>query len=66
MITPMTIWLCVAGSVLGLIALRLVNIAAKNGFFRHPIFDTGTEREVIWIPGDPLPHETCDDYDDDF
>ncbi len=48
MITPMTIWLCVAGGVLGLIALRLVNIAAKNGFFRHPVFDTGTEREEIW------------------
>lgn len=52
----------------GAVVVLTVLIAAAQVFrtgYRKHIFESGSEREELFVPGDPLP-ENAEDYDDDL
>lgn len=64
MSTPLLFWLLVFGAFVIVLALRLTAALIHHLHGRHHIFEAGTEREIVYIPGDPL-HPDENDYEDD-
>jgi len=58
--TPLITWAAVV-ALISLVAVLRIGLSLKH---RCHIFEIGSEREEIFIPGDPLP-ENDDDYDED-
>lgn len=59
MITPMTVWICMAALVSAIIIARFAVAVSRLSGKRHRphLIELGNEREEFWIPGDPDPYK---------
>lgn len=66
MMTPVTIWFCIAAFVAALIFVRTLIAISRFAAGRHHrhIFELGSEREEFWIPGDYTANEDPEEFDD--
>lgn len=64
--TPLITWVCITALFAIAIIVRFVHAACHCARGRHRIIEFGTEREELFIPGDPDP-KNIDGYDyEDF
>ncbi len=64
----MTIWILTVATVATIFVWRLILAINRHskGSWHHPLFEIGSERAEVWIPGDRNITDN-DDYDyDDF
>ncbi len=59
---PMLTWSCVVGLFILIVFVRLAHGFRVNAKGGHKLLELGSEREVFFIPGDPVKPE---EYDDD-
>ena len=59
MLTPILTWSIIVG-LLSLLAILRIGLSIRR--WPH-LFEIGSENEVIFVPGDPLP-KNDEDYDD--
>lgn len=63
--TPLITWACIVGLFLIILLVNIIHSAYVNGRGKHKLVSLGSEREELYIPGDPDPRKTSDyDYDD--
>ncbi len=62
--TPLVTWLLIVSLIILLMLVNFVKSAHKNTVRRHRFIEIGSEREELFIPGDPNPR-TIDEYDYD-
>ena len=58
--TPLLTWLFIIGIVAIIFAIDALTSYRKNhraGTHAHHVIDSGSEREIFFIPGDPLPRK---------
>lgn len=59
--TPLLTWLFIIGVVAIIFAIDAMSSYRKKHRHRahaHHVIDSGSEREILFIPGDPLPRKT--------
>ncbi len=54
---PMLTWSCVVGLFILIVFVRLAHGFRVNAKGGHKLFELGSEREVFFIPGDPVKPE---------
>ncbi len=73
MTTPMITWTCITAAVVLYFMVKLfiavhhsrqhAHVHARTHVRRHPFFELGTEREELFVGGDPM--HVDDDCDED-
>lgn len=63
---PLLTWCGIVGCVVLLVAVRVVCSLRSGPDRRHGFIEIGSEREVFYLPGDPLKlkESEYDDFDD--
>lgn len=64
--TPLIVWGCTVAFIVALIIFRAAHRDKTNRKHRMRVFEIGNEREVFFLPGDPLMKNDATDYGDDF
>lgn len=65
MITPLQTWIVIVAVLAAAIALRMAHFLLNHhrASHRHDILSMSSERDIMYLPGDPLKANT-EDYDD--
>lgn len=61
--TPLITWISLVSALVVIFIIRFVYIARMSGSRRHRLFEIGSEREEIFIPGDKQSDDEDNDYD---
>lgn len=60
--TPLIIWLCIAILALFVVAYRVIDTLRRHNLSPHHFIELATEREELFVPGDPTDNDEI--YDD--
>ncbi|MCX4331651.1 MAG: hypothetical protein OSJ24_05585 [Muribaculaceae bacterium] len=64
MSTPLVIWSIIAGVFALILIVRLISAFIFCAKGNHRLFEFGSEREEFFIPGDPLPSDIDNEYEE--
>ena len=63
--TPIIVWCCIIGLVAVVVILNFISAVRRHRNCCHNLLEIGSEREVMYVPGDELSNFSSDnDYDD--